>query len=991
MADLKQALKELQRYGTWTKVPFQAIEHYLRTGDPAALAQVQAAGPTAIQWGWVLAHTLAAPTALTEEDRRVLQLLTATKMWSGIGYWLNVAVRKEKPDEDYHAILRQQLPGVPPRTVAELTVEYVTNLVWDGRANSAGRYLLALPDPELTHLVQKYAAVPPVQHLLYVLLTHAPERVPPLLGELLHPHPVSSQLPDVCGMLLHHGGGRYEGAVAAACRALDNPWPQFHILHHLYDLDPARYRDEALAVARKALDANASYVVGQWMVTHFGRQVLDDLAAFLRRESAHAWHKRQLLTATVKVLGRDAIPALVAATESGDNDVKLEALGHLIGFSQDGSQDALIVSALAGRLRREQGAQRYGEQRSLLRYIGLAARWQPRLLAEHLWALLQDKSKPVRDAAARALAKLGDEILPQVRELLEARRGDTRMAAVTILTTMNTPAALAALEARLDAETDESVRDAMLLGLEAAWAAGGRRITRQDVEARVARTVPKLKTFPVFWLQEDRLPPLYFRDDGPLDRQWVRYLLYRQSRAGDIRPDVEARPLIALIDLRRSGDFALEVLKGYLATRMKPEDRGLLALAALLGDDRLVPLLGSQIRQWADGTRGKMAEQGVHALALLGTDAALLTVDALSIRYRTKKKNVGQAAVDAFAAAAERLGITTDELGDRVVPWLGFEPGQPRVIDCGGRRFEVRIGQDFKLKYVDLEKNKPAASLPKSAPKEVLAALKEQAATLREVVKAQLVRLENLMVRQQRWPVGRWRELFLSHPVLLPFAVRLVWGAYDEAGQLTATFRALEDRSLTDVDDSAVTLPERGTVGMVHPLELSEDARQAWRAHLADYEIEPPFPQLERPVVTPRPEQRDQKVYRDLAGTGVNALTFRGRAERLGWHRGSVGDGGSVSAYAKSFPLAGVDVFVEIDGLYIGIGMDEEIKLQNVYFVRTGAGRAGAYGYDEPTGENDPRLVAFGEVPPVVFSEAMGDLGKIAPPKAATAVAGEPA
>ncbi len=148
---------------------------------------------------------------------------------------------------------------------------------------------------------------------------------------------------------------------------------------------------------------------------------------------------------------------------------------------------------------------------------------------------------------------------------------------------------------------------------------------------------------------------------------------------------------------------------------------------------------------------------------------------ALAIRYRTKNKNLGQAAVESFAAAAERLGITPDELSDRVVPWLGFEPNAPRVIDCGGRRIEVGIGDDFKLKYRDLEKNKPVASLPKTAPKEVLDAFKGLAATLREVVKAQVLRLENLMVRQYRWPVGRWPELFLAHPLLRPFAARLVW------------------------------------------------------------------------------------------------------------------------------------------------------------------------------------------------------------------------
>ena len=72
---------------------------------------------------------------------------------------------------------------------------------------------------------------------------------------------------------------------------------------------------------------------------------------------------------------------------------------------------------------------------------------------------------------------------------------------------------------------------------------------------------------------------------------------------------------------------------------------------------------------------------------------------------------------------------------------------------------------------------------------------------------------------------ARWRELFLRHPVLLPFATRLVWAAYDAEGKRIALFRALEDRSLTTVQDDAYELPESCKVGAVHPLELSDDER----------------------------------------------------------------------------------------------------------------------------------------------------------------------
>ena len=364
---------------------------------------------------------------------------------------------------------------------------------------------------------------------------------------------------------------------------------------------------------------------------------------------------------------------------------------------------------------------------------------------------------------------------------------------------------------------------------------------------------------------------------------------------------------------------------------------------------------------------------------MLGTDAALMSLDSAAIRYRVKNKNIGAAAQEAFAAMAERMGLTVDELGDRVVPWLGFEPGQPRVIGPEGKQLEAKIGPDFKLRFRDLQKNKAIASLPKSLPKETLAEFKEMGATLREVAKAQKLRLETLMVRQFRWPVGRWRDLFLDHPVLfLPFATRLVWGHYDDGGALLGTFRALEDRTLTDAADEPFELPDGGSVGIVHPLELDDKALGAWRTHLADYEVESPFPQLERPVVRASDRDRDVTISRELAGTSLNAMTFRSRAEKLGWSRGSVTDGGGVDSYRKVFPGAGVEAYVGLEGLFIGIGMDESIQLGDFYFVRGGAVRVGSYVYDNPSDESDDRLIAFGAVPPLVYSEVMGDLRRIA-------------
>ena len=159
------------------------------------------------------------------------------------------------------------------------------------------------------------------------------------------------------------------------------------------------------------------------------------------------------------------------------------------------------------------------------------------------------------------------------------------------------------------------------------------------------------------------------------------YLLIRQSRCKEMRADLEAKPLYAALDRTTSADAALALLRAFLGTAQDASDRWVMAIAALTGDDRLVPVLRKAILDWADKSRGKLAEYATQALALLGTDAALMVVDSLSVRFRSKNKNIGQAAAEAFAAAAEARGVTVEELGDLVVPWLGFEPGKPRLIE----------------------------------------------------------------------------------------------------------------------------------------------------------------------------------------------------------------------------------------------------------------------------------------------------------------------
>ncbi len=952
---------------------------YVTTGDEAALAGAKSlAQRYSLYWLGDVWRFLAEPDQLSDEEERAMHAVVVLKGGEELAGWLGERVEgNQGAEEAYLKVFQKAFGGKKTDQVKAATalVEAGPEPALGDRPTPIEAFLLSLTDGQLQEVVSKCDRH---NRLLELLLVHSAERVAPLVEACIyrtsrHGKYVSA---ESCELLLKYGGDKYEETIATAFRGDAGAMSRFLVGVELSRFQPNLYRNETRTLARTILEdenwaGNGEQVCG-WLVEQFGKDALGEVGDYLARH-ANSHCTEPTLRNLVESLGRDAHGAVVAALRNPSPALRLTAIGQLMDWADEADRDLLRQAFEKGLA--EQDSQ------DVIRFLVAATGWDLACLEEPIWKLLAHKSRPVRETAARTLGRLGDRVVPRAGELLGAKKAAARSSAVTLLRTAGTDMAVKLLEGRLDEETDEEVRDQILLALESVWQLQGKKISREEIEGRIERTLGKFDGRIAPWLEESRLPPLNYAKGGkPLSGDAVRYLLYRQSRAKEMRADVEAKPLLALIDRTRSGDFALATLQMFLSGSMEARDRWALAIVGMLGDDRAVAPLMQQIRTWVDGGRGKMAEYAAQALALVGSDVALCAVDSLSIRYRSKQKNIGKAASESFAEAAERLGVTVEELGDRVVPWLGFEPGKPRVIEHGEKRVEMGIGMDFKLSYRDLVKEKKISSLPAAFPADVKAELKELGATLREVVKGQLIRLENLMVRQFRWPRERWCELYLAHPLLRPFGVRLVWGVYGGDGRLQAAFRALEDGTLTNEDDEQVELPQKGNVlvGIVHPLELSAEQRQAWATHLADYNIQSPFLQLERPVVFPAEDEKQTRMSTKYRGTSLNAMTFKGRAERLGWQRGSVCDGGGITCYAKSFPGAGADAILGLDGMYIGIDMYADIKLEQFCFVRGGSVTFGSYTYDEPSNDKDPRLIPFGEVPPIVYSEILGDLGKIA-------------
>jgi HEAT repeat protein len=243
---------------------------------------------------------------------------------------------------------------------------------------------------------------------------------------------------------------------------------RFRIGAALDRLAPERHGRAVLEAARASLagpgESNHHPSVAEWMLTRFPAETLPDVVANVS-SPGNPFLKRGVVAAAVKVLGKGAAPVLLAVTEHGDPETRLAAVGHLLdlGLHPDVARSAIA----AGLAEADAGA--------VVRFLALASRVDLAALAPRMWPLLEHRSKPVRDAAARTLGRLGEAAVAPAVERLAARKAAIRLAAVGVLALAATPPAIAGLEARLDAEEDQDARDAIYRGSAggAAWCRAG--------------------------------------------------------------------------------------------------------------------------------------------------------------------------------------------------------------------------------------------------------------------------------------------------------------------------------------------------------------------------------------------------------------------------------------------------------------------------------------------------------------------------------------
>ncbi len=190
------------------------------------------------------------------------------------------------------------------------------------------------------------------------------------------------------------------------------------------------------------------------------------------------------------------------------------------------------------------------------------------------------------------------------------------------------------------------------------------------------------------------------------------------------------------------------------------------------------------------------------------------------------------------------------------------------------------------------------------------------------------------------------------------FAMGLVWGMYEE-GALQETFRYMEDGTFNTAQEEEYELPQTGSIGLVHPIELTEEELGAWKEQLADYEIVQPIEQLERPVYRVTEEERETAELVRFGGMSLNGLSLSGKLQDMGWYKGEVGDGGVYCTFIRDDQDKGAEL--AFSGSYVG-GENESVVVYDACFY-------------EP-GETKPVRKKLGEVDPRYFSEVVLQLSR---------------
>lgn len=420
-------------------------------------------------------------------------------------------------------------------------------------------------------------------------------------------------------------------------------------------------------------------------------------------------------------------------------------------------------------------------------------------------------------------------------------------------------------------------------------------------------------------------------------------------------------------------EFAWDLFTAWQTAGAPSKESWAFTALGVLGNDDTARKLTPLIRAWPGESQHKRATVGLDILAAIGSDIALMQLN--GIAQKLKFKALQERAKEKIADIAESRELTVAELEDRLAPDLGLDDNGSLLLDFGPRQFTVSFDETLKPFVRDVSGSrlkdlpKPNKSDDESQANDAVNRYKLLKKDARTVAAQQVARMESAMCLRRRWSPENFQLFLVEHPLVRHLTRRLIWGVYSAENQLLACFRVAEDNSYSTADDDLFTLPEGDiSIGIPHVLEISPTDAAAFGQLFTDYELLPPFRQLDRNSYALTEAERNASELTRWAGRKCPSGRVMGLANK-GWMRGEPQDGGWIGWMIK--PLGRWSLIMEIDeGFAVGMSPAELSAEQLLSKLWLWEGKAESYGW----GSNSTQEAQFSVLNAITASELINDI-----------------
>jgi hypothetical protein len=375
------------------------------------------------------------------------------------------------------------------------------------------------------------------------------------------------------------------------------------------------------------------------------------------------------------------------------------------------------------------------------------------------------------------------------------------------------------------------------------------------------------------------------------------------------------------------------------------------------------------------------------------------------VRLNTKQPQFLKGIEKALEVAAERSGMTREDLEELTVPSFdlvltnlsldfGIAEIRPamaeRSVAMGTSSVTVQvIGSDVKLNWfgADGKARKSEPSEIKTNFKTELKNLKRERDDLENMIRAQTNRIERLPLMQRSWTWPVFNERYLEHALVGCIARNLIWRFQNGVTTRDGIWHAGQ---IIDATGQPLEINATTTVTPWHPVHCDASEVLAWREYLETRGIQQPFKQAHREVyILTEAEIRTRTYSNRFAAHILKQHQFNALCAARGWRnqlRLMVDD--SYEPARLELPKwnlraeywvegAGDNYGVDTNesGTYLYLATDQvrfyEIDA-NANYAHAGGGGYSQGRYHHNSEPDEP--IPLEQIPPIVLSEVLRDV-----------------